>query len=259
MPELPEVEVYRRFFDEHATGRAVRSVDVPDPAIVRNASPEDLRQALAGRTFEEPRRRGKWLLCPVGGPVLLFHFGMTGDLVWSGDEPERHRHDRLVIVLEDGELRYRNLRRLGGVWLARDHGELQASLADLGPDALEVDRAEFLVRLSRRRGGVKAALMDQSFVAGVGNLLADEILWQARLHPRRRIEDLDAAGRSLLHRTMHRVLRTAVERFDYLETRTRWLNHVRGLPGARCPRCRTPLARETVAGRTTYLCPVCQR
>ncbi len=258
MPELPEVEVYRRFFDEHVARRAVRSVDVPDPAIVRNASPEELGQALAGHAFEEPRRRGKWLLCPAGGPILLFHFGMTGDLVWSGDEPERHRHDRLVIVLEGGELRYRNMRRLGGAWLARNGDELRALLADLGPDALEVERAEFLTRLSSRRGGVKAALMDQSFVAGVGNLLADEILWQARLHPRRRIEDIDAVGRSRLFRIMHRVLRTAVERFDYLETRTRWLNHVRGLPRARCPRCRTPLARETVTGRTAYFCPACQ-
>jgi formamidopyrimidine-DNA glycosylase len=259
VPELPEVEAYRRFFRLHGAGRAVRGVDVPDPEIVRNASSDDLGLALAGRRFEEPRRHGKWLLCPASGPVLLVHFGMTGDLVWSGDEPLRHPHDRLVIVLEDGELRYRNMRRLGGVWLARDEEALRVLLGDLGPDALDIGRAEFLARLSRRRGGVKAALMDQSFVAGIGNLLADEILWQARLHPRRRIEDIGADGRALLFRTMHRVLRIAVEEFDYLETRGRWLNHVRGEPGARCPRCRTPLAQGTVAGRTTYLCPVCQR
>jgi len=259
VPELPEVETYRRFFAEHAAGRMVRAVDVADPAIVRNAPPGALDRALRGRRFGEPRRHGKWLLCPVDGPVLLVHFGMTGDLVWSGAEPERHRHDRLVLVFDHGELRYRNMRKLGGVWLAHDEAELKDLIGDLGPDALDVAREEFLDRLSRRRGGVKAALMDQRFVAGVGNLIVDEVLWQARIHPRRRMEDLDAASRARLFRTMKRVLRIAVDEFDYLESRTGWLNHVRGEPDGRCPRCRTPLLRVTVAGRTTYLCPSCQR
>jgi len=150
------------------------------------------------------------------------------------------------------------MRKLGGVWLAHDEAELKDLIGDLGPDALDVSRQEFLDRLSRRRGGVKAALMDQRFVAGVGNLLADEVLWQARIHPRRRIEDLDAASRARLFRTLHRVMRVAVDEFDYL-SRKGWLNHVRGEPDARCPRCRTPLSRTRAAGRTTYLCPACQR
>lgn len=258
MPELPEVETYRRFFAEHAAGRTVRTVDVLDPAIVRNASPQALDRTLRGRRFGEPRRHGKWLLCPADGPVLLLHFGMTGDLVWSGDEPDRHRHDRLALAFDDGELRYRNMRRLGGAWLAHDEVELKDLIGRLGPDALDVAREEFLDRLSRRRGGVKAALMDQRFVAGVGNLIADEVLWQARIHPRRWVEDLDAASRARLFRTLRRVLRVAVDEFDYLESQRGWLSHIRGEPDARCPRCRTPLSRTTAAGRTTYLCPTCQ-
>jgi formamidopyrimidine-DNA glycosylase len=179
--------------------------------------------------------------------------------VWSGDEPDRHRHDRLVLVFDDGELRYRNMRRLGGVWLASDDDELKVLLGSLGPDALAVERDEFLGSLSRRRGGVKALLMDQRLVAGIGNLVADEILWQARIHPRRRVEDLDASDRVRLFRTMHRVLGAAVEDSDYLETRRRWLSRVRGRPGGRCPRCRTALSRTVVGGRTTYFCPSCQR
>jgi formamidopyrimidine-DNA glycosylase len=258
VPELPEVESYRRFFADHATGKPVRRVEVLDQAIVRNAPAESVNAALRGRRFEEPRRHGKWLICPAGGPSLLFHFGMTGDLVWSDDEPSRHRHDRLVIVFGDGELRYRNMRRLGGVWLAHGEEELRALLVNLGPDALEVDRSAFLERLSRRRGGVKAALMDQRLVAGVGNLVADEILWQARIHPRSRVEDLDPKERALVFRALRRVLGEAVERPDYLEGRTRWLSQVRGRPGARCPRCGTPLARTVAAGRTTHFCPRCQ-
>ena len=258
MPELPDVEAYRRFFVRHAAGQTVRSVVVTDPAIVRNSSPGELDRALRGRRFEEPERHGKWLLCWTDGPGLLVHFGMTGDLIWSGDQPERHRWDRVILELDRGELRYRNMRKLGGMWLAHDRGEADAITGGLGPDALAIRRKEFLERLSKRRGGLKALLMDQRFVAGVGNLVADEVLWQARLHPRRRAESLDDAERAELYRKMHSVLKESVDHFDYVPRKRGWLNHVRGLPGAVCPRCRTPLSRITAGGRTTYFCPTCQ-
>jgi formamidopyrimidine-DNA glycosylase len=259
VPELPDVEAYRRFFARHATGRTIREVVVPDPTIVRNATPSALDRALRGHRFAEPERHGKWLLAWTdAGPGLLLHFGMTGDLIWSGDEPERHRHDRLILVLDRGELRYRNMRKLGGVWLAHDREEAALVTGALGPDALTVSRREFLERLGRRRGGMKALLMDQRFVAGVGNLVADEVLWQARLHPRHTVEDLSDEERLRLHHTMHAVLKEMVAKFDYIPRKRRWLSHVRGRPGAVCPRCGTPLARITAAGRTTYFCPSCQ-
>jgi formamidopyrimidine-DNA glycosylase len=258
VPELPDVEAYRRFFSKHADGHVVRRVVVPDSAIVRNATVDGLDRALRGRRFGESERHGKWLLCWTDGPVLLLHFGMTGDLVWSGDEPERHRWDRVILELDHGELRYRNMRKLGGVWLAHDREAASAVMGGLGPDALAIRRREFLDRLSRRRGGLKALLMDQRFVAGVGNLVADEVLWQARLHPRRRAETLDDVERVQLYRTMHSVLKESVDRFDDVPRKRGWLNHVRGQPGAVCPRCKTPLARITAGGRTTYFCPSCQ-
>src|SRR6266508_163604 len=109
MPELPDVEAYRKFFRAHAMGRTVRSLSV-DPTVVRNTTPQGLSRALRGRRFEEPDRLGKWLIAWTDGPALLLHFGMTGDLIWSGDEPDRHRHDRLILVFSEGELRYRNMR-----------------------------------------------------------------------------------------------------------------------------------------------------
>jgi len=260
MPELPDVEHFRRFFVRHAVGRTIAEVTA-DPTIVRNATPEALQGALAGRRFDaEPERIGKWLTCwTADGPALILHFGMTGHFRWGEDAAGRHRHDRLLITFrEGGELRYRNMRKLGGVWLAHDRREATDILGPLGPDALTVTRREFLQRLSRRRGGAKAALMDQTFVAGVGNLMADEILWQARIHPRRPIESMSDAERATLFRSMHRVLRRAVDVDDYMVRHRTWLVHVRGRPGALCPRCRTPLARTVAAGRTTYFCPVCQ-
>ncbi|HXF36905.1 MAG TPA: DNA-formamidopyrimidine glycosylase family protein, partial [Actinomycetota bacterium] len=203
-------------------------------------------------------RHGKRLLCPTeDGPTLLVRFGMTGGFVAGPTDPP-HPHDRLILELDRGGLRYRDQRKLGGVWLAPDEEEAASLLSGLGPDALEVGRRAFLDRLSRRRGGVKAALMDQGFVAGVGNLLADEILWQAGLHPRTPVAGLDPAARERLYRVLRRVLRTAVARFDHQETQRRWLIRVRGLPGARCPRCGTALDRTAAAGRTTYFCPTCQ-
>jgi formamidopyrimidine-DNA glycosylase len=256
MPELPDVESYRRFFARHAAGRTVRRVVVPDPTILRNATPQALDRALRGRTFEEPERIGKWLICWTDGPALLLHFGMTGFLVWSEDEPARHRHDRVILELEGGdELRYRNMRKLGGAWLAHDRPEAALVVGALGPDALAIGRKEFLDRLARRRGGVKAALMDQTFVAGVGNLVADEVLWQAGLHPKRTVESLDDAERAELYRRMHAVLKESVEKYDYIPRKRSWLSHVRGVPGSTCPRCGTPLERITAAGRTTYFCP----
>jgi len=258
MPELPDVEAYRLFFQEHAAGKTIRSVGA-DPTILRNTTPRGLAGAIRGHRFEDPGRHGKWLLCWTDGPGLLLHFGMTGDLIWSGDEPRRHRHDRLWISFaEDGELRYRNMRKIGGVWLAHDADEARRVMGSLGPDALMVGRRAFLDLLARRRGGIKAALLDQTLVAGVGNLIADEVLWQARLHPQRRIESLTDDERRALFRSMHAVLKESVERFDYVPRKRSWLSHVRGVPGARCPRCGTPLARTTAAGRTTYLCPSCQ-
>jgi formamidopyrimidine-DNA glycosylase len=259
VPELPDVEQYRRFFDRHAAGKKVRTVWC-DPTILRNSSPRSLAGALRGCRFDRPERHGKWLLAWTDGPALLLHFGMTGELIWSGDEPARHRWDRLVLGFDEGgELRYRNMRKLGGVWLAHDRPETESVIGALGPDALVTGRRQFAELLGRRRGGVKAALMDQTFVAGVGNLIADETLWQARLHPRRRINSLSREERDRLFTVMHSVLRLAVNGPDYMARRRSWLTHVRGRPEARCPRCGTPLARTVTAGRTTYFCPQCQR
>ena len=183
MPELPDVEGFRRYLARHAQGRRILSVDVPDTVLVRNRSPQAFGRALEGKRFGAPQRHGKWLIAPAGDVQVLLHFGMTGLLRWAARGAARHPHDRVIFVCEGGELRYNNMRRFGGVWLARDEEERSAVTGPLGPDAAELDRDTFDRLLLARRGGVKAALMDQRLVAGVGNLLSDEILWRARLRP----------------------------------------------------------------------------
>jgi formamidopyrimidine-DNA glycosylase len=204
MPELPDVEEFRRRFARHAVGRTIGDVVVTDPGILRNVTAEELGDALRGQRFDEPERRGKWLIAWTDGPTPLIHFGMTGDIEWAANAGGRHRHDRVVFVLDRGEMRYRNVRKLGGLWLARDAMDVETLLGQLGPDAASIDRRRFMELLGRRRGRIKAALMDQAFIAGVGNLLADEILWQARIHPLRPIPQLSREERSRLYRALQR-------------------------------------------------------
>ena len=261
MPELPDVEGFRRYFARHARGKRVRGVEVPARDILRNTSPQRLARSLRGRRFGAPDRHGKWLLAPTGGPTLMMHFGMTGGLRWAGrnrGRHDRHRHDRVILRLDGGELRYRNMRKIGGLWLARDVAEIDRITGDLGPDADEVGRDEFEEMVSGRRGGLKATLMNQRFLAGIGNELSDEILWHARLDPTRRFSSLDDGERRALHREMQRVIRES-NRHGRIPRKRSWISSQRGSRDPRCPRCRGPLRRSRIAGRTAYSCPRCQR
>jgi formamidopyrimidine-DNA glycosylase len=256
VPELPDVEHFRRFLMEHALGARIEGVVTTDAGILRNVDAGALDRALRGHRFEEAGRHGKWLIAWTTGPAVLVHFGMTGGFRWSAGPEGRHRHDRVIFETDRGELRYRNMRKLGGLWLAHGPDEVDRLLAPVGPDALAVDGRLIRAALDRRRGQVKAVLMNQAVLAGVGNLAADEALWQARIHPRRRLEELSDDERRTVERAVRRVLRTWVERFDRLP-RT-WLLPVRGRKGAACPRCGTQLERTVVGGRTTFFCPSCQ-
>jgi formamidopyrimidine-DNA glycosylase len=258
MPELPDVEGFRRYLAEHAAGRRVERVDVPDRALVRNRPPQALGRALHGQRFAEPRRHGKWLFAPVGHAEVLMHFGMTGLLSWAEPDQPRRRHDRVIFVCESGELRYNNMRRFGGVWLARDERERDAVTGPLGPDAATLGREQFGQLLARRRGGVKAALMDQRLIAGIGNLLSDEILWRARIHPATPVSALTRPRRERLYAALDSAVRESIP-YGRIPALNGWLTGVRDHRDARCPRCGTRLRRGTVAGRTACWCPREQR
>jgi formamidopyrimidine-DNA glycosylase len=256
MPELPDVEGFRRVLAER-TGEPITSVSVLDPGVLRGVTARRLGTALRGHRFEEPRRHGKWLLAPAGGPVLMLHFGMTGSLSWHRPDEPSHRHDRVIWRLGEGELRYRDMRKLQGVHLADSNEQAENRLEGLGPDALEVTAADLTDLLSHRRGRLKPALTDQSIIAGLGNLLADEICWRARINPLRTAGDLDAAEVTALHRAMRRVLRDSIKA-ERVPPRDTWLTGARDAPEGPCPRCGTPLSNRRVSGRRTVWCPHCQ-
>jgi formamidopyrimidine-DNA glycosylase len=258
VPELPDVEGFRRYLAKHAQGKRIKRVDVLDSEIVRNRTPQTLGRALHGHRFAAPQRHGKWLIAPVGEVQLLLHFGMTGALHWAPAREDRHRHDRVVFECAGGELRYNNMRRFGGVWLARDERERSSVTGPLGPDAASLDRDGFEALLSRRRGGVKAALMDQRLLAGVGNLLSDEILWRARINPGTPVGKLTPTRRNRLYEALHAAVGES-SRYGRVPHGRRWLTRVRDDRQAVCPRCSTRLRHGTVAGRSACWCPRCQR
>jgi formamidopyrimidine-DNA glycosylase len=165
-------------------------------------------------------------------------------------------HDRIVFVCRGGELRYRNMRKFGGVWISRSGRERVTG--PLGPDATEVDLERFRELLASRRGGLKAALMDQRLIAGLGNLMVDEVAWRARVNPRTSVGGLSRERVERLWRAMDEVVQESLPtgRVPPVEG---WLTGVRDRRDARCPRCGARLRRATVAGRTTVWCGRCQR
>ncbi|MGP3950076.1 Fpg/Nei family DNA glycosylase [Streptomyces sp. 7N604] len=258
MPELPDVEGFREVLASCAEGKRIERVEVNDAGVLHGVSARRLRRDLEGRRFTEPERHGKWLLARTDGPTVLLHFGMTGELVCCRESDPPDPHDRVVFTLGRDQLRYRDQRKLRGLWLDDGTGAAVARiLDDQGPDAMEIGRSEFEELLAGRRGRIKAALTDQSLLAGLGNLLADEILWRARIHPARSAGDLTADERGRLYTEMRRTLRSAV-RAGCVPPRNSWLTGRRDDPDPVCPRCDGPLRRSRIGGRGTLWCPRCQ-
>jgi formamidopyrimidine-DNA glycosylase len=261
VPELPEVEAYRRLASR-ALGRTVSSVRVGDRRFLRaGSSGPRLRAALAGKAFVAARRRGKLLLLDVedGAHRLGLRFGMTGRLYVDGDSgvdrllyaSERHlgAWDRFALRFADGgSLVVSDPRLLGGVVLDPDEDAL-------GPDALGLERPQLQAALAGSTVALKARLMDQARVAGAGNLVADEVLWRAGLSPLRPAGSLTASELRRLHTRLRRTLEELVAAGG---------SHLGELvperqPGGRCRRCGTELRRDRVGGRTTWWCPAHQR
>lgn len=234
---------------------------VHDPGILRNTTAKAFARRLTGHRFAAPRRHGKWLVLPTDGPALLIHSGMTGRPYYAPDGADHDPYERLVVSLDRGELRYADLRKLRGIWLAEDAADdITHITGPQGPDALGVGLRAFrevLASRSARSRRLKPTLMDQSVIAGLGNLLVDEICWRAKIRPTLAVSELDDDAVRTLHRAMTGVLRTAV-RHGRVPGLARWLTGARDDPDPRCPRCGTRLERAQVGGRATLWCPRCQ-
>ena len=274
MPELPEVETVRRRLAPLREGATIARAEILDPRLTRPVSPGLVADALVGERIASVERRGKYLLCRLdSGRTLVVHLRMTGSLrhAPAGELPE-DAHRRATLLLDTGaELTYRDVRRFG-TWELLDEGHLRPYLAArLGPEPLapSFTAARLGALAAGRRAPVKAFLLDQRRIAGVGNIYADEALWRAGIHPRKPACDLDGAEIVRLHRAVRAALRRGVELQgstlrDYVtpdgaDGGMQREFHVYGRLGEPCDRCGAPIERIVVAGRGTWLCPRCQR
>jgi formamidopyrimidine-DNA glycosylase len=260
MPELPEVELYCRYFAEHALRQRVAAVRVLDKRIL-SVRPAALKRAVVGREFSQVRRHGKHLFADAGSSWLHLHFGMSGDLFYYRDDAQKPRFARVVFEFENGtRLAYDDMRLFGVVDITPDPDAFIAEHG-LGPDPLD---AAFRLPLFRRmvngrRGAVKSLLMTQEIIAGMGNLYVDETLYRASIHPRRGVDTLSDAEVKAIFTGIRGVLKEAITFKSRGGTYPgRWLVPHRE-EGDRCPRCGGTIQRSVVFGRTTYFCGKHQR
>ena len=261
MPELPDVEIFRQYLDATALHKTIETVDIKGKDMVKGISGKKLVQHLGKSRFESSRRHGKYLFAELPDGWLVLHFGMTGFLKYYKDPDKEPAHDRLCIGFTNGYyLAYDCRRKLGEIGFT-ENPDAFAGERGLGPDVLnpDLDEDHFKEILSRSRGSIKGALMNQDMLAGIGNVYADEILFQAGVHPKSKVNDLAEETLEELFRVMREdVLPTAIDRrADPARFPDHYIIPHREKNG-NCPKCGRTLEKVKVSGRTTYFCPDCQ-
>jgi formamidopyrimidine-DNA glycosylase len=295
MPELPEVETVARGLRQSILGRRILSIRLGKTDFIDD--PAALEQHLPGRRIDAVERYGKFMLLRLSetlsdetapekvtrnektaraskaaptptAPSLLVHLGMTGQLAPASAAQPHQKHTHVWMTLDDGrELRYTDPRRFGRMaYIAA--ASLAGELTDFGADPLEVGSEEFAARIGTRRARIKSLLLDQTVLRGVGNIYADESLWRAKIHPARLGAQLNARQTETLRQVLQDILRKAIAMHgssisDFLDADGEpgeYQRHHRayGREGKRCYRCKTPIRRTIVAGRSSYFCPKCQ-
>jgi formamidopyrimidine-DNA glycosylase len=281
MPELPEVETVARGLRQAILGRRILSVALGKTDFIDD--PVALEQHLPGRRIEAVERYGKFMLLRLSAAAgtngnlsddnlnqasLLVHLGMTGQMAPSSAQQPREKHTHVCLLLDDGrELRYTDPRRFGRIAYLTE-APLAKELNRFGADPLEVTKDEFANRIRGRRARIKALLLDQSVLRGVGNIYADESLWKAKIHPAQLGAKLRRKQAETLHQALQEILRKAIVMrgssiSDFLDAEGEPGEYQRrhrayGREGKDCYRCKSPIRRGIVAGRSSYFCPKCQ-
>lgn len=262
MPELPDVEVEKQYLNATALHKEIEHVEVRSQQMLEGIDAQELDEALCNHCFTETRRHGKYLLVRLDQDGwLVLHFGMTGSLKYFKVEEKTPEYAQILFQFANGyRLAYVMARKLGHVFLV-DRPKQLIEQKELGPDVLadDFDFAHFRQILDEHRGMIKPRLMDQQVMAGIGNVYSDEILFQARVHPRAKLSDLDDDALKCIYDCMQEVLRAAIEHdADPGQFPDSYLIPHRGTDG-KCPKCGGQIERVEVAGRTGYFCPECQK
>jgi formamidopyrimidine-DNA glycosylase len=276
MPELPEVETIRRDLEKETLGKRVKTVDVTGlRSIRRHASKKQFTSRIEGQKFESVSRRGKNMLVDLGDDLLVIHLGMSGQLLKAAPKDPTIKHTHVVINFTvGGQLRYVDTRTFGELYVVSKAGlaEEAPELVELGFDPIDdvMSWQDFATKLVRKQAQLKAVLMDQKFVAGIGNIYSDEILWEAGLRYDRPSHTLSIQEVRRLYRAMGEVLNEAIkQRGSSLADETyrdlygaiggyQAFHNVYARDGQPCKRCRHAISKAKYAGRSTFYCPSCQ-
>jgi formamidopyrimidine-DNA glycosylase len=274
MPELPEVETIRKQLAPKVAGRTIRAVEVALPRLIKYPDVQEFCRKLAGQRIEQLERRGKYLLFRLqGGDTLVVHLRMTGRLFFRTPDAPSDPYSYVVFRLDTGyELRYADTRTLGTLYLVSEE-ELRdiKGLQEMGPEPLTeaFDFAYFKHVLTPRKGKIKALLLDQRWIGGLGNIYVDESLALAAIHPERQANSLTDDEAKRLYDAINTVIRAGIEHGgtsfrDYVDGEGKAGSHqmhlrVYGRKAEPCVVCGTAIERREVAGRGSYYCPRCQK
>jgi formamidopyrimidine-DNA glycosylase len=260
MPELPDVETFKRYLDATSLHQRIGGVDVESAYVLKGVSARELARRLKGCRFECSRRHGKHLFVRVDGDIWLrLHFGMTGSLRYFQHNEQTPPHTRVLFIFANTHcLAFEDQRKFGEVGLLKDVDEFLKKRV-IGPDALDVNLSQFREIFEKHRGAVKAILLNQKLIAGIGNIYADEILFRARMHPATEISCLGDKALTKLFRATHYILEKAITaKADVNQTPKSWLLPHRRKDG-KCPRCGRKLRSARIGGRTAWFCGNCKR
>lgn len=273
MPELPEVETIKRVIEPQIQGLVIDKVTVKRPEVVSYPAADEFCGLLTGQTISHMTRRGKFLIIWLNSnDRIILHLRMTGCLLLTPADYPEEKHTHIIFSLSNSmELRFSDTRRFGRFWLLRkDEADTYSGVEKLGIEPFHAElTAEYLnTRLGKRKKAVKECLLDQSAIAGIGNIYSDEILFTAGIYPARsannlKIKDWERLAAAISVRISYFIEVNRITPEDYLETKGRDYRNtpflqVYGKEGKPCPKCGETLCRIVVGGRGSVYCPVCQ-
>lgn len=272
MPELPEVETIVRGLQKTLVGKRITEVKMIFPRIVKEDS-KNFRKNLLKTRIIRVRRRGKFILVDLSsGNTILAHLGMTGSFLFLKSSTPLNKYDHLIIKFHktQKELRYRDLRKFGKITsFSTCREENIPDLRKLGLESLNISSSDFVSLFRKRKGRIKTALLNQQIIAGLGNIYADESLFEAKIHPEQKADELSPKSLTKLHQDIRKILKRAVkaggssiENYYNIngEIGSFQLQHkVYGREGLPCKRCKTKIKRIKISQRSSYFCPRCQK
>ena len=258
MPELPEVETFKRYLDKTSLNKVIKEVRIIDNRILSNEA-SNLKKLIIGKQFKSSTRHGKYLLVNLGQRYLVMHFGMTGDLEYYNKKEEEPKYSKVIFLFENGfNLAYISQRMFGKLNIF-DSVEEFTKNKKLGPDAFLMSFEEFKNALKKRTAIMKNALLNQSITAGVGNIYSDEILFRTKLHPKVKINSLSETKLKELFDVIKYVLNFGIEKKGDLSTYPNDFLIPHRDKEAKCPKCNAQIQRYEIAGRHGFFCPKCQK